>query len=210
MTIKADKEILWRPGRIYIPAASFSGLDYEVTTATDIKSMGTGAANDTALVEVNTSGITGISMGANANSVEHFMMIPDWDKQFNIYFRVWWTANNTSGSCTWDVLYKVFQPDSTVLGTAVSATALSTAIGADSMAAVAYTMMRSPEGKLNGGVLGDTTEAIQLGVVRTTVTTITTPFLLGLEIRYTPKRLQGQGSLVESKPAAYIGSNKYS
>lgn len=207
--IKGDKEILWRPGRIYIPAWQFTGLDYEATTATDIKSIGTGAANDTGLVEINTSGITGLSMGANANSVETLLQIPDWDKAFNIYFRVWWTANNTSGTCTWDVLYKKFVADTTVLGSAVSATALTTAIGADTMAGVAYTLMRSPEGVLAGGTLDDNVEVIQLGVVRTGVTTITTPYFVGLDIRYTPKRLQGQGSLIPAKPALYIGSNKY-
>lgn len=207
--IKGDKEILWRPGRLYIPAWQFAGLDYEATTATDIKSMGTGAANDTAIAEINTSGITGVSMGANANSLETLLQIPDWDKAHNIYFRVWWTANNTSGTCTWDVLYKTFVPDSTVLGSAVSATALGKTIGADTMGSVAYTLMRSPEGVLYGGTLADNVEAIQLGVVRTGVTTITTPYFVGLDIRYTPKRLQGQGALAPAKPALYIGSNKY-
>lgn len=207
--IKSDKEMLWRPGRIYIPAWQFTGLDYEATTATDIKSMGTGAANDTAITEINTSGVTGISMGANANSVETLIQIPDLDKNFNIYFCIWWTANNTSGTCTWDVLYKKFVADTTVLGSAVSATTLSTAIGADTMAGVAYTLMRSPEGVLVGGTLDDNVEVLQLGVVRTNVTTITTPYFVGLGIRYTPKRLQGQGSLIPAKPALYAGSNKY-
>lgn len=207
----SDKGFEWRPGRIYIPAWSFAGLDYEVTTATDIKSMGTGAANDTSIIEINTSGVTAINMTANANSVETFIMIPfDLDIQKNIYFRVWWTANNTSGSVTWDVLYKPYIPDTTVLGTAVSATALTTAIGADTMAGVAFTMMRSPEGILGAGVLPETTEALQLGVVRTTVATITTASFLGLEIRYSPRRLRGpDGMAREAKSPTSIASKHY-
>lgn len=208
----SDKAFEWRPGRIYIPAWQFAGLDYEVTTATDIKSMGTGAANDTSIIEINTSGVTALNMTANLNSVETFLMMPgDLDIQKNIYFRVWWTANNTSGTVTWDVLYKSFVADTTVLGTAVSATALTTAIGADTMAGVAFTMMRSPEGILGGGTLADNVEALQLGVVRTSVATITTASFLGLEIRYSPRRMRGpDGMAREAKSPIFIASKQYS
>lgn len=209
---KDDNAFRWRPKSIYVPAWQFSGLDYEATTATDVKSMGTGAANDTSIAEINTSGITAINMTANLNSVEHFLMLPfDIDIQKNIYFRVWWTANNTSGSCTWDVLYKVYNPGTTVLGTAPAATALTTAIGAQTMASVAYTVMRTPEGVLLGGTLADSTQALQLGVVRTTVSTITTASFLGLEIRYTPRYLYGpDGMTVEAKAPITNTSKQYS
>lgn len=209
--LKHDATFVWRPGRIYIPAWQFTGLDYEVTTATDIKSMGTGAANDTSIIEINTSGVTALNMTANANSLETFLMVPgDLDIQKNIYFRVWWTANNTSGSVTWDVLYKPYIPGTTVLGSAVSATALSTAIGAHTMAGVAFTMMRTPEGVLNGGTLLETAEALQLGVVRTAVATITTASFLGLEIRYTPRRLYGpDGMSHEAKAPTFIAGKTF-
>jgi hypothetical protein len=209
----SDKGFEWRPQRIYIPAWNFSGLDYEATGAADIKSMGTGTPSATELImtEINTSGVTALNMIANATSIETFMMIPtDMDIQKNVYFRVWWTANNTSGSCTWDVLYKVYIPGTTILGTAVSATALSTAIGAQTMAGVAFTIMRTPEGILGGGTLLETTEGIQLGVVRTTATTITTASFLGLEIRYSPRRLRGpDGMSREAKAPATITSKQY-
>lgn len=208
----SDKSFEWRPGRIYIPAWQFAGLDYEVTTATDIKSMGTGAANDTSIIEINTSGVTALNMTANANSIETFLMVPaDLDIQKNIFFRVWWTANNTSGSVTWDVLYKPYIPGTTVLGTAVSATAISTAIGAHTMAGVAFTMMRTPEGILNANTLLETCEAIQLGVVRTAVATITTASFIGLEIRYSPRRLRGpDGMARDAKAPLTIAGKVYS
>ena len=207
----SDKCFEWRPGRLYIPAWQFAGLDYEITTATDIKSMGTGAANDTSIVEINTSGITALNMTANANSVETMLMMPeDLDLQKNIYFRVWWTANNTSGSVTWDVLYKSFVADTTVLGTAPAATVLTTAIGSDAMAAAAFTVMRSPEGILAGGTLAENVEALQLGVVRTSVATITTASFLGLELRYSPRRLRGpDGMAKEAKSPIYIAAKQY-
>ncbi len=208
--IKSDKELLWRPERVYIPAWHFQGLDYETTTTTDIKSVGVGAGNDLAIAEVNTSNVTGVAFGANADTLEHFLLLPTHlDKAFPVYFRVWWTANNTSGSVTWDVLYKSYVANSTVLGSGAATTALSTAIGANNMAGVAFTVMRTAEGKLNGGTLADNVEALQLSVKRTAATTVTSAIFLGLELRYTPKRLQGQGALVEAKPALYISSNKY-
>lgn len=208
----SDKPFEWRPRSLYIPAWQFAGLDYETTTATDIKSMGTGAANDQAIVEINTSGVTALNMTANANSVETLLLIPaDMDIQKPVYFRIWWTANNTSGSVTWDVLYKALTPDSTVLGTAPAATALTTAIGSDAMAGVAFTIMRSPEGVLAGGTLAETVEALQLGVVRTTVATITTASFLGLEVRYSPRILRGpDGMAREAKKPTTIAGKVYS
>jgi hypothetical protein len=172
--------------------------------------VGTGAANDTAIAEINTSGITALNMTANLNSVEHLMELPyDIDLSKPIYFSVYWTANNTSGSVTWDVLYKTFVPGTTVLGSAVSATALDKTIGAHSMAGVAYTMMHTPEGRIYGGKLGDNVEMLQIGVVRTTATTITTASFIGLSMRYTPRRLYYGGMSVEAKAPTYIASDKY-
>jgi hypothetical protein len=207
--LKRNERVWLRPGRIYIPAWQFSGLDY---TATDITSMGTGtpSATELQIQEVNTSSITGLGMTANATSVGHFLALPgDIDISHPIYFSVVWTANNTSGSVTWDVLHKVFKKDTTVLGTAEATVVLSKAIGAKTMAGVAYTLMVTDEGRLNGGTLADTTEYLQLAVVRTTATTITECFLIGLNIRYTPKMFQYGSMKQEAKAATYIASEKF-
>jgi len=207
---KRDSGAWWRPGRLYIPAWQFSGQVYEPTATAGIKGAGTGAATEVASVEINTSGITASNFTANLNSLEHLLAVPaDMDLKYPIYFSVVWTANNTSGSVTWDVLYKAFTANSTVLGTAVSATALSKTIGAHSMAGVAFTTMVTPEGRLNGGTLGDFVEYLQLGVVRTTAATITTASFLGLNVRYTPHRYVYGSMLHEAKAATYIASDKY-
>ena len=211
--IKSDKEILWRPGRIYIPAGQFSGLAYEATTGNAIKSIGTGtpSASNLVLGEVNTSGITGLALNTADNTVCHLMEVPaDMDLQFPLYTSLYWTANNTSGSVDWEMFYKAYIPGTTVLGSAEAATAMSKVGAAQTMAAVAYTLMRTPEMKIFGKVFPDTTELIQLTVQMHALVTITAPFLIGMAIRYTPKRLAGMGGVVESKAPLYIGSNKFS
>ena len=78
------------------------------------------------------------------------------------------------------------------------------------MAAVAFTVMRTPEGILGGGTLLETCEALQIGVVRTVVATITTASFLGLEIRYSPRRLRGpDGMSREAKNPVAIASKQY-
>lgn len=210
--IKRDSQMWWRPGRMYIPAWQFSGLDYETTTANDIKSIGTGTPSSTNLIvtEINTSGVTAVNMTTAANSINHLMEIPaDMDLKYPIYFSVYWTANNTSGSTDWDVLYKAIVPGTTVLGTGEGATALDAGVPTQTMAGVAYTIMRTSEGRIYGGTLADTTEMIQLTVVMNALVTITTTSFLGLAIRYTPRRLYYDGMMVEAKAPTYIASNKY-
>jgi len=208
---KRDSNFWWRPARVWIPAWQFGGLDYETTTATDIKSMGVGAANDTAIAEINTSGITALTMGANGNSIEHLWVLPyDIDLSKKIYFRVWWTANNTSGSVTWKVLYKAYIRDTTVLGTAPATVELSSAIPLDPMAGVAFTVMVTDEGWINGETLPETTEALQLGAERDAAVTITSAAFLGVEIRYSPRRLYyGDGMRHDAKAPTFIAGSNY-
>lgn len=211
--LKHDKEILWKPGRIYIPAWQFSGLDYEATTAADIKSVGTGTPSDVNLNigEVNTSGITGINFTTADNSINTLIETPaDLDIAHPIYTRVFWTANNTSGSVDWEMFYKVFIAGTTVLGSAEAATAFDGVGAAQTMAGVAYTLMRTPTMRINGNKIPDTTDMIQFKVQMHALVTITSVAFIGLGIRYTPKRLQGNtGMLMPAKPATYIASNKY-
>src|SRR3990172_10707986 len=157
--IKRDNQVWWRPGRLYIPAWQFSGLDYEATTAADIKAVGTGTPSDVNMNvgEINTSGITGVNFTTADNSICHLMEVPaDMDLAYPIYTSVYWTANNTSGSVDWEMFYKVFIPGTTVLGSAEAATAMSKVGAAQTMAGTAYTLMRTPEMRIYGNVIPDT------------------------------------------------------
>lgn len=42
MKFNNDRQFVWRPDGVVIPFQCFTGLDYETTTATDIKSIGAG------------------------------------------------------------------------------------------------------------------------------------------------------------------------
>jgi len=211
--LKHDKEILWRPGRLYIPAWQFTGLAYDPTVVVQIRTVGTGTAatGNMEVAEINTSGVTGVNFTTAANSINTLVQVPaDMDLTQPIYGSVYWTANNTSGSTRWDLTHKAFIPNTTVLGTAEAAVAFDAALAAHTMAGVAYTLMRTPEARINGAKFPDTTEVIQFKVAMGALVTITTTFFVGLSLRYTPKRLQGNtGMLNPAKPATYIASNKY-
>ena len=102
-------------------------------------------------------------------------------------------------------------PGTTVLGTAEAATALTTAVAVQNMAGVAYTIMRTPEGMLKGGTLAETCEMLNLTIQMHALTTITTVTLLGMAIRYTPRRLRGpDGMAHQAKAPIYIAGRTYS
>jgi hypothetical protein len=209
----ADQNISWRPGRIYIPAWQLAGIGYEATGAANIKSIGTGTPSSTNLItaEINTSGITAINMTTTDNSVCHLMEVPaDLDLKYPIYASVYWTANNTSGSCDWELFYKVFVPGATVLGSAEAATAMDRVGAAQTMAGVAYTLMRTPEMAIYGSKLPKNTELIQWTIQMHALVTITTVSLVGLAIRYTPRRMAyTDGMASEAKAPTYLASNVY-
>mgnify|MGYP001453194004 CR=1 FL=1 len=207
---KRDEQFWWRPGRVYIPAWQFAGLDYDTGGATtDIKSVGAGGGGTSLRVtEVSTFNMTAVSFDANADTLEHFMTMPgDIDLTYPIYFRVHWTANNTSGSVTWDVLYKPYVLNSTVL--ASPTTALDATLGAHTMAGVAFTLMSTPEGRIYANKMDKNVEAIGLAVKRTAATTVTSALFLGLEMRYTPHRLYYGSMIKEAKAPSFIAAGFY-
>jgi hypothetical protein len=107
------------------------------------------------------------------------------------------------------MFYKAFIANSTVLGSAEAATAFDKVGAAQTMAGVAYTMMRTPEMRINGAKFPDTTEMVQFTVQMHALATITTVTFVGLGLRYTPKRLLGNtGMQKEAKAPTYINSNK--
>lgn len=209
----SDKPFEWRPGRRYIPAWQFAGLDYEATGAADIKSTGTGTPSSTNLIvtEINTSGVTGINMTTAGNSLCHLLEIfADMDIAKAIYFSVYWTANNTSGSTDWDVFYKAIVPNTTVLGPAEAATALTTGVATQTMAGTAFTVMRTAEGVLAGGTLAENVEQLNLTVVMNALVTITTTTFVALALRYSPRRLRGpDGMAREAKAPIALASKIY-
>jgi len=209
----SDRAFSWRPGHIYIPAASFSGLDYETTSATDIKSIDSQAANTTSIGEVSTFGITGLTMTTATDRVNHLMKLPfDMDRQKHIYISCDWAANTTSTSeaVTWLVTYKVLQANVTTL--AAAGTALDKVIGSDPHpVATAYTYCQSPEGVIKAGTLTPAVDGVIWRVEMNTEDLSGSVIFLGLNIRYSPRKLRSNdGMAAEAKaPTARMGSQYF-
>ena len=111
-----------------------------------------------------------------------------------IRFRVIWTQSATTDTDTidWIVLYTPIILETTVL--IDPATALSTAITlADASSGVAAVLQGTAFGVINRNTLADTTEYLAVSVEADAIGTFTAdePFFVGLEMRYTPRRMAG-------------------
>jgi hypothetical protein len=203
--IKSDKELLWRPGRAYYPVQGFTGV---IGAAGVSVGAHTGAPVQQ---EITTMGLVGVLLDTAADAVVTDMKIPyDLDVSKNIYARVVWTCGSTdvADTVTWRLLYRAMTPSVTALAT--PATALDTAIAAqDVPVATAYVMINSPWGVIKGGTISEKAEhwawLLELNAFDAGLTE--DKFALGLEIMYTPKRLQGpDGMPVPAKaPLAMLG-----
>lgn len=209
----SDKAFEWRPGYLYIPAVSFSGLDYETTSATDLKSVDGQAANTTSVGEVSTFGITGVTMTTATDRLNHLLKLPwDLDPKKNIYISCDWCANTTSTSeaVTWLVTYKALTKNVTTL--AAATTALDSVIGSDPHpVATAYTYCESPAGIIKGGTLTPVTDGMIVRVEMNTEDLSGSVIFLGLNIWYSPRRLRGpDGMAADAKaPINRMGSQYF-
>ena len=200
--IKGDKEMLWRPGRIYYPAQAFTGVIGAAGVSVGVH---TGAPVQQ---EISTFGIASILLDTAGDMVVTDGPIPyDLDPRHPVYARVVWASGSTdtADTVTWIVTYKQLVPNVTALAT--PGTALDSTIAAqDVPVATAYAICKTGWGKINGGTITDTAEhwiwnvemdAFDVGLSED-------KFLLGLEIAYTPRRLQGvDGMQMPSKFPAY-------
>jgi len=201
--IKGDKELLWRPGRVYYPAQAFTGI---IGAAGVSAGVHTGAPIQK---EISTLGIASILLDTAGDMLVTDSAIPyDLDPRHPVYARVVWTSGSTdtADTVTWIVTYKQFISNVTALDT--PATALDTAIAAqDVPVATAYALCKTAWGKINGGTISDQAahwawnvemDAFDVGLSED-------KFLLGLEIAYTPRRLQGvDGMQMPAKMPAFM------
>lgn len=218
--LRNDADILWRPGRIYIPANHFTGMSVGA-----INEGGTGnfeygekweGANGGAPIskEISTFGITAVLMEAAADEVDHLMMLPyDMDIERNIYVRVHWTSGSstTADTIDWAVRYLKVVPDTTVL--AAPGTALDGTIAQDTVVGE-YVHQATGWGSIQPDAtpIAANVEYIIWGVEMDAFAggLIEDKFFLGLEIRYTPKRLWGvDGMRQEAKPTTTMFAKEY-
>lgn len=207
--IKQDKEILWRPGRLYIPVSAFNGWTYEATGAAGVKSAGAGtpSATNKQFTEIGTTGAVGMLFEAAGDSIMGSFLLPyDLDTAYNLYLRVHWSSGSatTADTIDWLVQYTAITPNVTAI--VDPATALSTVIPQDTVPVATANIWCTTEwGKINGGVLSNRAEVITFEVEMDAFAAGLTEakHLLGLELRYTPRRLNGvDGMRAEAKPTS--------
>lgn len=206
--LKHDSAIVWRPGRIFLPAVNFSSilLDAGVHSGAPV------------LAEVSTFGVTGVLMDTAADEINTYLTLPDdLDLSKRIYARVHWTSGSTdvTDTVTWKVWYKPLIFNTTAIEAIgnTGGTALDKVIAAqDVPVATAYVWVATEEGYIDAGKLPETTGALLLSVELDAFDAglAEAKLLLGLELRYTPRRLWGpDGMPQEAKAPTFIGGKTY-
>lgn len=189
-----DYNIEWLEKRIFIPYNAIGGGISGIVDATD-------ASEDTALrafasatakvTEIGTSDIAGLAIGADNDGVSGFIMAPyDLDIKKQVRFRVHFTQTADSGTVTWVLTYTPVIAGTTAI--AAPTTALSTAIPAYTTAlSTDNVWLVSDFGIINRDTLADTTTGLLFKLICTDDTPNAGLSLLGLEMRYTPRRTAG-------------------
>jgi len=195
---KRDSQFWWRPGRVYIPSSEFTGL---IGTAGVRAGVGTGAPVEQ---EVSTFGIVGVLMDTAGDELNHMTMLPyDLDPAYPLYTRVHFTTGSATAADTieWLVRYTQLVPNVTTLVDPSTTEAVD--IVSMTVTGTAYSYQTTSWGRINGGVISQKAEAILLEVeLQAFAAGLTEDKLfLGLELRYTPKRLHyGDGMKHEAMP----------
>jgi hypothetical protein len=177
-----DYNVEWLEEIEYLPAQVFQTY----VTGAGI------AAGVPVFQEIGTAGISGIQINQAADSIATFWHMGNHvDTSKQIRFRVWLSKIGTDADAeTVTVLYKpVIAGTSTIV---VPTTALSTAIPAFTFAGVADVAEVTGFGIINRNTLASTTAGLLLDVASTMTNASADEIsILGLEIRYTPRRTAG-------------------
>jgi hypothetical protein len=204
--IKSDKEVLWRPGRVFYPISTFTGM---IGAAGVDAGVHTGAPVQQ---EISTIGLVGLLMDTDADEVNHLTQLPyDFDPRYPMYTRVHFTTGSATAADTiaWLVRYLAIVPNVTTLVSPATAQAVD--IASMTVTGTAYSYQVTSWGKINGGVISDKAEAIGWEVELDTFAVGLTEdkILLGLEVMYTPRRLNGiDGMQMPAKvPSSMLSKN---
>lgn len=201
MRLYSDHHIEWVPGRIYIPAMNFTGMSVNAVNESGSTNNAYGAlwasshTSTPISKEISTFGLNGILMNTDGMMVHTDFQLPfDLDIRRHIYVRLAWSCGSTDTADTvlFKTLYRAIIPESTAL--AVPDTAFDTTIATDTVpAATAYTVNYTSAAVINGGTLDPRAQHFILHVEMDTKDSDMSEdlFLLGAEMRYTPKRLRG-------------------
>ena len=140
---------LWGYGSFYAVANASDQADIAVEDAI----ISAGAGNPS-FGEITDSGLCGLKVDAAGDDVAVLWPIPyDCDVKSPIEFAVQWSSDQTTltDTFTWKILYTELTVNTTAID--IAATALSTAIAADTNVAGVHAIQQSPYGILDGGTL---------------------------------------------------------
>jgi len=178
-----DFNVEWLEKRVYLPAEAF-------------QSYITGAGTNPIVVfqDVNTSGIKGIKIHQASDGIS--TLWDPWEVDINhvIRFRVWSSSTGTASGDTWTITYTALTDGAQNTGVTIvaPATALDTVVVANATAYVANQPQASAFGVIARKKLADTTELLAIRVLSDMAQSAADNVsLLGLEIRYTPRRTAG-------------------
>lgn len=212
--LKHDSEFAWRPGRIWLPVTGFSNY---IGAAGVTAGIHTGAP---VFQEIGTTlGVAGVLMDTAADEVNTYLPLPgDIDLSKRIYFRVHWctTSVTTADTIDWRVWYRPIIANVTAIIAIgdTGGTALDKVIPQDTVpTTTASTWNITDEGYMDAGKLSEQTEGLLLSLELHAFAAGLTEekFPLGVEIRYTPKRLWGpDGMQQEAKAPTFIAGKTYS
>lgn len=207
--IKHDSGVMWRPGRIFLPATNFTGFINGLT------GLHTGAP---IFQEISSFGVSGILVDTAADEINTYLILPDdVDLSKRIYARVHWTSGSTdiTDTVTWKVWYKaiIFNTTAILAIGNTGGVALDKVVAAqDVPVATAYAWVVTEEGYMDAGKLPDTTGALLLSIELDAFDAglAEDKLILGLELRYTPRRFVGpDGMQQEAKAPTYIAGKTY-
>jgi hypothetical protein len=188
-----DKNVEWLEKRVFLPWSAFSGITrvVSVVDASADPALRSLISATAKAVEVGTAtGVGGLAIGAQNDGVVGYWVFYDLDIRKQVRFRAHFTATADSGTVTWQVHYTPVQAGVTALG--APATALNTPIPAfTGLVATDNVWYVSDFGVINRNTLAATTEALLLRVRCTDATPVTGLTFLGLEVRYTPRKMAG-------------------
>lgn len=223
--LKHDANLVWRPGRIWLPAMHFNGVSVGAIDEGGATSHAYGAKWEGSHTgapiskEISTFGVNGILMDTAADEVNTYMPLPhDIDLSKRIYARVHWTSGSTDVADT--ITYKVWYKTIVFNTTAIAAigntggTALDKVVAQDTVpVATAYAWCVTEEGYIDAGKFGDNVEGLLWSIEMDAFAAGLTEdkFVLGLEVRYSPRRLWGpDGMAHEAKAPVFIAGKTYS
>lgn len=223
--LKHDSHIVWRPGRIWLPAMQFSGLSVGAINEGGAGNFVYGqkweGSHSGAPIsqEISTFGVNGILMDTAGDEINTYMPLPyDIDLSKRIYARVHWTTGSvtTADTITYKVWYKTLVFNTTAIAAIgnTGGTALDVVIPQDTVpTTTAYTWNVTEEGYIDAGKFGENTEGLLWCIEMDAFAAGLTEdkFVLGLEIRYSPRRLWGpDGMTHEAKAPVFIAGKSYS